>query len=97
MVMVAVIAPRQGLPRQPFAGFRDIWPPSCDGFWALMAPVLLLGGMFSGVFTPTEAAAVADLYALFLGFVVYRTLRVKRPARHPGQHGGDDRHRRWRS
>jgi tripartite ATP-independent transporter DctM subunit len=39
-----------------------------------MAPVLLLGGMFSGLFTPTEAAAVATLYALFLGFVVYRTL-----------------------
>jgi tripartite ATP-independent transporter DctM subunit len=42
-----------------------------------MAPVILLGGMFSGLFTPTEAAAVADLYALFLGFVVYRTLQVK--------------------
>ena len=46
-------------------------------FWALMAPVILLGGMFSGLFTPTEAAAVADLYALFLGFVVYRTLSLK--------------------
>jgi tripartite ATP-independent transporter DctM subunit len=39
-----------------------------------MAPVLLLGGMFSGYFTPTEAAAVAALYSLFLGMVVYRTL-----------------------
>ena len=39
--------------------------------------MILLGGMFSGAFTPTEAAAVADLYALFLGFVVYRTLHVK--------------------
>jgi len=41
------------------------------------SPVILLGGMFSGLFTPTEAAAVACLYALFLGFVVYRTLSVK--------------------
>jgi len=43
----------------------------------LLAPVILLGGMFSGLFTPTEAAAVADLYALILGFVVYRTLKLK--------------------
>jgi tripartite ATP-independent transporter DctM subunit len=38
---------------------------------------LILGGMFTGIFTPTEAAAVACLYALFLGFFVYRTLEVK--------------------
>lgn len=77
MVMVAVIARRQGFSKQPFAGFREIWRTFRDGFWALMAPVLLLGGMFSGYFTPTEAAAVAALYALFLGLVVYRTLEWK--------------------
>src|SRR5437763_4497953 len=77
MVMVAVIAKREGFARQPFAGFREIWRTFRDGFWALMAPVLLLGGMFSGYFTPTEAAAVAALYALFLGKVVYRTLEWK--------------------
>jgi tripartite ATP-independent transporter DctM subunit len=42
-----------------------------------LTPVILLGGMFSGYFTPTEAAAVACLYALFLGLVVYRTLQWK--------------------
>jgi tripartite ATP-independent transporter DctM subunit len=77
MVMVAIIAPRQGLPRHAFAGFRDVWLAFKEALWALLAPVILLGGMFSGLFTPTEAAAVADLYALFLGFVVYRTLNVK--------------------
>lgn len=77
MIMVAVIAPRQGLPRQPFRGLREIAIAFKETFFALLAPVILLGGMFSGLFTPTEAAAVADLYALFLGFVVYRTLRVK--------------------
>ena len=78
MVMVAIIAPRQGLPRQAFGGLAraSAWR-SGKAFWALLTPVILLGGMFSGLFTPTEAAAVADLYALFLGFVVYRTLRVK--------------------
>jgi tripartite ATP-independent transporter DctM subunit len=77
MTMVAIIAPRQGLPRLAFGGLCEVWRAFRESVWALMAPVILLGGMFSGLFTPTEAAAVADLYALFLGFVVYRTLRVK--------------------
>lgn len=77
MIMVAIIAPRQGLPRHAFGGLADIWAAFKGAVWALMAPVILLGGMFSGAFTPTEAAAVADIYALFLGFVVYRTLRPR--------------------
>lgn len=77
MTMVALIARREGMAGKPFLGFGEIWRTFRDGFWALMAPVVLLGGMFSGYFTPTEAAAVATLYALFLGFVVYRTLELK--------------------
>ena len=77
MVMVAIIAPRQGLVRHPFGGFPEIWSSFKGAIWALLTPVILLGGMFSGAFTPTEAAAVADLYALFLGFIVYRTLGLK--------------------
>jgi tripartite ATP-independent transporter DctM subunit len=77
MALVAIIAPRQGLPRHAFGGLCEVWRAFRDAFWALMAPVILLGGMFSGLFTPTEAAAIADLYALFLGFVVYRTLSLK--------------------
>ena len=61
--------------RKPFAGLGVIARSFVDGFFALMTPVVILGGMFSGLFTPTEAAAVACLYALFLGFVVYRTLQ----------------------
>ncbi len=77
MVMVAAVARREGFRRQTFAGFRDIWRSFCDGFFALMAPVILLGGMFGGFVTPTEAAAVATLYALLLGLVVYRTLDIR--------------------
>ncbi|HXU53550.1 MAG TPA: TRAP transporter large permease [Casimicrobiaceae bacterium] len=76
MAMVAVIAPRQGLPRLPFGGLCEMWLAFKGAFLALMTPVILLGGMFSGLFTPTEAAAVADCYALFLGCVVYRTIRL---------------------
>jgi tripartite ATP-independent transporter DctM subunit len=77
MAMVAVIAKTQGLPSHPFAGLRGIWRSFKQGFWALLAPIILLGGMFSGLFTPTEAAAVAAAYALALGLAVYRTLDVK--------------------
>ena len=76
MVMVAFIARRQGFRREAFAGFGAIWRSFLEGIWALMTPVILLGGMFSGHFTPTEAAAVAAFYALFLGFVVYRDARA---------------------
>jgi len=77
MALVAIIAPRQGLPRHAFGGVSDVWIAFKESVWALLTPVILLGGMFSGLFTPTEAAAVACLYALFLGFAVYRTLSLK--------------------
>jgi tripartite ATP-independent transporter DctM subunit len=77
MVMVGFVARREGMARQKFAGFAAIGKALVDCFFAVMTPVVILGGMFSGWFTPTEAAAVACLYALFLGFVVYRTLHWK--------------------
>ena len=45
-----------------------------EAIWGLLAPVLILGGMRSGAFTPTEAAVVAVFYGLFVGLVIYRTL-----------------------
>ena len=77
MVMVAFVAGREGMGSKPFAGFRAIGRAFLNGFFALMTPVVILGGMFSGLVTPTEAAAIACLYALFLGLFVYRTLELK--------------------
>jgi tripartite ATP-independent transporter DctM subunit len=77
MVMVGVVARREGMARQRFGGFKAIGRAFLDCFFAVMTPAVILGGMFSGWFTPTEAAAVACLYALLLGFVVYRTLHWK--------------------
>ncbi len=48
-----------------------------EGFWGLMAPVIILGGMYLGIFTASEAAAVAVVYCIFIGFFVYRTLNLK--------------------
>ena len=46
------------------------------GFWALMLPVIIIGGLKFGIFTPTEAAVVAAVYALFVGAVIYRELTM---------------------
>jgi tripartite ATP-independent transporter DctM subunit len=48
-----------------------------DSFVALLMPVIILGGILSGVFTPTEAAAVAVAYSMFIGFFVFKSLSVK--------------------
>jgi tripartite ATP-independent transporter DctM subunit len=76
MLMVVVISKRQGFPSQHFPGWRELWLSFRDGFLAMMTPVILLAGMFSGLFTPTEAAAVASTYALLLGLVIYRSMKL---------------------
>jgi tripartite ATP-independent transporter DctM subunit len=76
MLMVRHLAIRHDMPRHPFEGGRVLWQAFRRAFWALMAPVVLFGGLFSGVFTPTEAAAVAVVYALVLGVFVYREFRI---------------------
>lgn len=48
-----------------------------DSFWALLVPVIILGGIYGGIFSPTEAAVVACIYALLVGFLVYKELKVK--------------------
>ena len=76
MVMVRHLAIRQNLPRHPFEGTGALWIAFRRAFWALMAPIVLFGGLLSGIFTPTEAAAVAVTYALALGLFVYRDFRI---------------------
>jgi C4-dicarboxylate transporter, DctM subunit len=53
------------------------WTSLLDASWGLAAPVLILGGMRAGVFTPTEAAVVAVFYGLFVGMVIYRTITFR--------------------
>jgi C4-dicarboxylate transporter, DctM subunit len=54
-----------------------VWQAFKEAFWGLMAPVVILGGMRAGLFTPTEAAVMAVLYGLFIGFFVYKTLTLR--------------------
>jgi len=59
------------------APLPPFWRSLKEASWGLMAPVLILGGMRAGWFTPTEAAVMAVVYGLFVGFVVYRSLTLR--------------------
>jgi C4-dicarboxylate transporter DctM subunit len=74
MVVVAVIARRRGMPREAPVPRSEWAGVLFRGALPLSLPVVLLGGIYTGVFTPTEAAAVAALHALLLAGVVYRAL-----------------------
>ncbi|NIZ63413.1 C4-dicarboxylate ABC transporter permease [Sedimentitalea sp. CY04] len=77
MLVVKVMADKYDF---PVASAKSTWSErgqaSLKAFFPLMTPVIILGGILAGVFTPTEAAAVAVAYALFIGFFVMRTLTI---------------------
>lgn len=56
---------------------REVWNSFKDAVWAILTPLIILGGIYSGIFTATEAAAVACFYAAFVGLFVYRELNFK--------------------
>jgi C4-dicarboxylate transporter DctM subunit len=74
MLGIFVWAKVKGLPSQPFAGFREIFDSGKDAFWGLFLIIIILGGIYGGIFTPTEAAAVAAMYAFFIANFVYRDM-----------------------
>jgi tripartite ATP-independent transporter DctM subunit len=76
MIGVALIAKRRGLPKRKFAGIKEISKSFVEAFPGLMAPVILIGGMLLGFFTPTEAATIAVVYAIVIGFIL-KTLTLK--------------------
>ncbi|HEX3439524.1 MAG TPA: TRAP transporter large permease subunit [Pseudolabrys sp.] len=70
------IAWRNDYPRMPKASWGERLRAFYDGFWGLMLVVIVLGGIYSGVFTPTEAAAVAAVYSFFITVFIYRDLKL---------------------
>lgn len=57
--------------------FKEIAVAVKDGFWALLSPVIILGGIYSGIFTPTEAACVSVVYSIIISLFVYRDMNLK--------------------
>ena len=74
MVGIFVVAHMRGLPRQEWAGWRELFDAALDAFWGLLLIFIILGGIYGGVFTPTEAAAVAAVYAFLIANFVYRDM-----------------------
>ncbi|HAO02109.1 MULTISPECIES: TRAP transporter large permease [Halomonadaceae] len=72
-----VYASFKGYGRSTFPSLREIGSALKAAAWGLGLPFILLGGIYSGVFTPTESAAVACMYGLFVGMVVYRKIDLK--------------------
>jgi C4-dicarboxylate transporter DctM subunit len=77
MTAVAVIAKRRNLPRQPRADFATLVRTAREALWGLLLVVIILGGIYFGVFTPTEAAAVAAVYAFAIAVFVYRDVPLR--------------------
>jgi C4-dicarboxylate transporter DctM subunit len=76
-VAVYLVSRRHGYRGQPRGDAPVVLKALREAFWGLMTPVIILGGIYGGVFTPTEAAAVAAFYGLFVGLFVYRTLTFR--------------------
>ena len=63
-------------PSREKASGKERWDAFKDAFWGFLMPVIILGGIYGGIFTPTEAAAVSVVYGLFVGMVIYREVSI---------------------
>ncbi|ALN17379.1 C4-dicarboxylate TRAP transporter large permease protein DctM [Ectopseudomonas mendocina] len=77
MVAIYIVARIKKLPALPRASFREWLRSAREAFWGLLLMVIILGGIYTGMFTPTEAAAVAAVYAGFVALFVYKDLKVR--------------------
>ncbi|WP_298432537.1 TRAP transporter large permease [Ottowia sp.] len=77
MVFVWIYCKWKGWGKNDGDGRLGFWTATRKAAWALLMPVIILGGIYGGVFTPTEASAVAVLYALIVGMLIYREIGLK--------------------
>ena len=77
IVAALLVGRKMDLKSLPKASGKERWDAFKDAFWGLLMPVIILGGIYGGIFTPTEAAAVAVVYGLVVGIFIYKTIRVK--------------------
>ena len=74
MVTIYVIAKIRGLPKGDWLGWTEVFASAREAIWGLFLIVIILGGIYGGIFTPTEAAAVASVYAFIIAVFVYRDM-----------------------
>lgn len=73
-IVTYLISRKKGYSGTAFKGFRSVGRSFCKAIWGLLMPVIILGGIYGGVFTPTEAAAVAVLYGLIVGKFIHKEM-----------------------
>jgi len=78
MGLVAVYAWRNNYPQRTFSGFRIVWQTFLSSFSSLLTPIILIGGILFGIFTATEAAAVASVWAMILACFIYRSIGISK-------------------
>ena len=78
MIYMVIVARRDGYPREPRASMRDVFTGTFRAVPSLVMPVIIIGGIWGGIFTPTEAAGIAVVYAFLTGFFIYRRLKLSR-------------------
>ncbi len=74
LIVCYVHAKRHGVPKQPRAPWLEVRAAFANGKWALLSPLVVLGGIYGGIFTPTEAAGISCVYAVIIGMLVERKL-----------------------
>jgi tripartite ATP-independent transporter DctM subunit len=76
LIVCYVHAKRHGVPKQPRAPWGEVRQAFANGKWALLSPLVVLGGIYGGIFTPTEAAGMSCVYAIVIGMFVERKLSL---------------------
>jgi len=74
MIVIYIVARIKGLPAQPWVGFKTLMRSSFTASWGLMLIVIVLGSIYGGICSPTEAAAISAVYAFFIAIFIYRDM-----------------------
>ncbi len=77
MLYIYIVSKKRGYPKREKFDWKELWVSFKEAFFPLLTPVLIIGGILGGWYTPTEAAVIATVYAFILGFIVYREITTK--------------------
>ncbi|NOQ67562.1 MAG: TRAP transporter large permease subunit [Desulfobacterales bacterium] len=77
LLVTWITAVKKGMPRQKRPTLMELWKSFLGAFWGLLLIVMIIGGIYGGIFTPTEAAAVAAVYSAVIALFVYRDMGFK--------------------
>ena len=78
ILVVQIYAHKHHLkPAHPWKGWREVWRTFKSAFWGLLMPVIILGGIYGGICSPTEAATISIFYSLIVSLFIYRTIKIR--------------------